>query len=76
MFIQTAKARGHKPIIVTARHESIDNIDTINAHLDHWQCQMPIFFANLAAKEETMRNKGIKVDIWIDDSPHALVFGH
>ncbi len=75
-FIQNAKRLGHRPMIVTSRRNSEWNTEIINNLLDTWGCQVPIHFCNLASKVETMRQRGFKVDIWIDDSPNALVFGH
>jgi hypothetical protein len=37
---------------------------------------VPIIFCNLASKLVTMQNRGTKVDIWIDDSPYAIVNGY
>lgn len=75
-FIRHAKSRGHHFFCVTARRETEQNIELINAAFDEWECQMPIVFANLSSKVTTMEKRGIKVDIWIDDAPFALVHGH
>ena len=75
-FIQDAKNRGHRFYCVTARKESIENIELINQSFDQWECQMPVVFSNLSSKVTTMERQGIKIDIWIDDAPLALVHGH
>lgn len=75
-FVLKSKALGHSWYMVTARRNTEENTETINALLDHWGCQMPIIFSSLASKFDTMRDRGLKVDIWIDDSPHAIVHGH
>jgi len=75
-FIQHGKSRGHKFYCVTSRGESVENVDIINEWFDIWECQMPIVFANRASKVDTMECLGIKVDIWIDDAPYALVRGY
>ena len=75
-FVRKSKDFGHSWYMVTARRNTEENVETINAQLDHWGCQMPIIFSNLASKFDTMRDRGLKVDIWIDDSPHAIVHGH
>ena len=75
-FIKDAKERGHRFYCVTARRDSAENIELINQWFDKYECQMPIVFANLASKVATMEKRGIKVDIWIDDAPFALVHGH
>ena len=75
-FIKSAKARGHKPMCVTGRRNSEENIDLINAEFDRWDCQMPVFFCNLSSKVDTMERHGVKIDVWIDDAPLTLVHGH
>jgi acid phosphatase class B len=75
-FIEIAQKRGHRFYCVTARRETEENVDHINAEFDHWQCQMPIIFSNLRSKTEHLDKLGIKIDIWIDDAPYALVHGH
>ena len=75
--VRMAKDRsGHRFIMVTARRETEENIEQINADLDHWGCQMPIVFTALASKLDTVAKRGIKIDIWIDDDPESLVRGH
>lgn len=75
-FIQDGKSRGHRFYCVTARRDTEENVDIINHWFDKWECQMPIVFANLCSKVDTMEKRGIKVDIWIDDATYALVHGH
>lgn len=75
-FVRDAIGRGHRFYCVTARRDSDENVDLINKAFDYWGCQMPIIFANLSSKVTTMERRGIKVDIWIDDAPFALVHGH
>lgn len=75
-FVQKSKELGHSWYMVTARRNTEENVETINALLDDWGCQMPIVFSNLGSKLDVMRDRGLKVDIWIDDSPHAIVHGH
>tara|TARA_R100001086_G_scaffold231526_1_gene152298 strand:+ start:414 stop:743 length:330 start_codon:yes stop_codon:yes gene_type:complete len=75
-FIQNATEAGHQVMCVTARRQSAENEDIINSMFDHWQCQMPIIFSNLSSKVDEMERRGLKVDIWIDDAPYALVHGH
>lgn len=74
-FVESAKGAGHRCIMVTARRDTEENSDAINAVLDHWQCQMPIVFSSLGSKLFAVEKLGIKVDIWIDDDPVTLVRG-
>ena len=71
-LIQRASRRGHIFYCVTNRHNSEDSIDTINDAFDKGNCQMTIIFANEFGKLETVERLGIKIDIWIDDSPYSL----
>lgn len=75
-FINLAKSLGHKLVMITARRDTEENIDQINADLDHWNCQMPVFFSNLGSKIELAKKRGLNIDIWIDDNIHALLNGH
>lgn len=75
-LIKHAVARGHKCYIVTARRNTVDNVDLVNAQLDFWQCQCPVVFSNLGSKIAKMKAMDIEVDIWIDDDPRTLVHGH
>jgi hypothetical protein len=36
---------------------------------------VPLIFCNMGSKLWTMEQRGTKVDIWIDDAPHAIVHG-
>ena len=74
-FIVSARESGHRFYLVTCRRDTEENTDIINAFLDKWGCQMPIIFCNLASKFDTLEKRGIKIDIWIDDAPHAIVHG-
>lgn len=76
MFVQKARSLGHRVIIVTARQNTEENNDDINAMLDHWSCQMPIIFSSLGSKLHAVEKRGIDIDIWIDDDPVSLVRGH
>jgi hypothetical protein len=75
-FVEQAKSFGYAVYCVTARRNTEENVDEINAAFSHWCCQMPIIFTELASKTEAMKKRGIEVDIWIDDDPHTLVHGH
>lgn len=75
-LIQNAKGAGHSVYIVTARRETEESCDQINADLDHWGCQCPVIFTALASKIDTCRRRGIEIDIWVDDDPRAVAYGH
>lgn len=74
-FINLAKAN-HRVIMVTARRDTEENNDQINADLDHWGCQIQVFFTSLSSKIKYMKDSGVEVNIWVDDDPRTLVNGH
>lgn len=75
-FIHQVKKAKHRIIMVTARRNTQENCEIINDMLDLWDCQMPIVFTELGPKIKACEDRGIKVDIWIDDDPCSLVNGH
>ena len=76
LFIQAGKLRGHRFYCVTARRATEENEDLLNEWFDKYNCQMPIIFSNLRSKVDEMVARGIKIDVWVDDSPYMLVHGH
>ena len=75
-FVSHAKARGHKIICVTARRETEENIDTIDEWMEMHGIDIPVYFTNLASKVSWAMIKDVKVDIWVDNNPHACVNGY
>jgi hypothetical protein len=68
-FIQMAKERGHKVVCVTCRPETEENVA---------DCDVPgvlTYFTNMAPKAWYMKEKGIEVDIWLDDCPDCVLNG-
>lgn len=76
LFIREAQAKGHRVYCVTARRNSDENIEILSETFANHALEIPIVFCNLGSKTWTMEQRGIKVNIWIDDAPHALVHGH
>lgn len=75
-FIITAHNLGHKVICVTARRDTYENREEMNRNFTHFLINIPIYFCNLKSKQREMDDKGVKVDIWIDDSPFAITQGY
>ena len=75
-FVQNANGAGHRVVCVTARRNTEENTDEINSKFNHWGCHMPIVFTELGSKLHAVEKRGLKIDIWIDDNPEALVRGH
>lgn len=70
MFIQLAKSRKHNVIVVTGRNES-ENADlnrTIAGKVDM------IIYTGYKAKKRYCEDHNIKIDVWIDDHPEAIVY--
>lgn len=75
-FITQAIQMGHRVYCVTARRDTDENRDALSEFFSNHGVSIPIVFSNLGSKMWTMEQRGIKVNIWIDDAPHALVHGH
>lgn len=69
--IELFKSYGWRVLVVTARRDTEENVAEV---------QVPgcsVVFTRLSPKEWFMReNRGINVDIWIDDDPNVIINGH
>jgi hypothetical protein len=75
VFVTLGISRRHTFYCVTARRDTEENTDLINDLFEDHGIQMPIIFSNLGSKLEEVERRGIKIDIWIDDAPYAIVHG-
>ena len=67
-FCRNAKTHGHTVYCVTMRYrEESGGMESI-ASVVH-----SVFFTGRKAKQKYMYDKGIRIDVWIDDSPHFIV---
>ncbi len=64
-FIRYSKFYGHSVTIVTMRGPSLP--------IDH-DCGCDVIYTGLIAKAPYMKDKGHKVDIWIDDNPYHIYY--
>lgn len=64
-----AQDRHHEVFVVTARCETKDGI-----HPD-WLPPCPVIFCDGRPKREVTRERGIQIDVWIDDDPYSLIHG-
>lgn len=67
--IALAKSRGHKVYCVTCRKETFENTR---------ECDVPgvlTYFTNMAPKDWCMKQRGITVDVWLDDCPDCVLHG-
>lgn len=74
-FIEQAKAFGHRVICITARRETDDNVDEIEDWMVMHGTVLPVYFTSLQSKVQFAEDRGLKVDIWIDDNPRACANG-
>src|SRR5665213_3090768 len=65
-FIDSAKARGHEVICVTMRHDVME--ERIDCGLVN-----RVVYTGREAKKPFLEKYGVKIDIWIDDSPHWIL---
>jgi hypothetical protein len=61
--------RGHLVIVCTARPPDLfpEDLDFIR------DLGYKVYFSNLTAKRQYLRGLGVEVDVWVDDSPGAVV---
>jgi hypothetical protein len=71
-FVEKARERGHSVYCVTCRRNTSENYEDIDNWMDENDIQLPIVFTNLRSKRNAMLNRGLNVDIWIDDSPRTV----
>ncbi len=69
-FIQSAKGAGHNIICATMRYENAEG-DEVKKSLAH--LVEKIYFTNRLAKVAWLKERGVKPDVWIDDSPYWLL---
>ena len=63
------RQRGHKVYLVTWRdaEETNEDIQTLTKNLDG------VYFTSRTGKERFMYAQGIRIDVWIDDNPRAII---
>lgn len=69
-FVAMSRSRGHKIYLVTWRtpEETEPIIEHLKANLDG------VHFTSRKAKEKYMYSQGIRIDVWIDDNPSAILY--
>ncbi len=76
IFIVAAKSSNHDVVCVTARRDTHDNNETIDSWMHSHGIDIRTYYTGLSSKVDHMRAIGLPVDIWIDDDPRTVVFGH
>lgn len=68
-FIALAKSRGHRVLIVTCRRDTEENVADVKVP------GCAVVFTRLASKQRVCAERGIKVDVWVDDDPACVMNG-
>jgi hypothetical protein len=64
--------RGHKVYIVTWRTTA--ECMRVHAEMQYWKVDIEgIFATHRTAKEPYMNQRGIIIDVWVDDNPRAVI---
>jgi hypothetical protein len=71
-FISLAESAGHRVVMVTCRRDTDENreeclIQSLPTHAH--------YFTGLSPKRWFMEQRGVKVDIWVDDMPESIKEG-
>lgn len=69
-FIADARGQGHQVWIVTARRDTDENRELVKVD----GCFT--VFTNLVSKLRHCEQRGLKIDVWIDDDPRVILEGH
>lgn len=75
-FIKDAESLGHRVIIVTARHGNDHCVELIREDLKAVDCVIPQIHCSMGSKIHATKERGIDVDIWIDNDPDKIARGH
>jgi hypothetical protein len=75
-WIEQAVSRGHKVYCVTSRRNTAEHNDIVYGWLKEHGINVKVFFTSLSPKIDYMLDKGITVDVWLDNDPRTLVNGH
>lgn len=74
-FVNKCTELGHRVYCVTSRRDTEENCEVVNEWLDTYGIQMHVIFTSLRSKLDVMRERDIKIDIWIDDRPETIIRG-
>lgn len=66
---------GHEVLIVSSRRDTPENRRQIMIDVTWIAGNDDIHLVYDEPKHDAMIRKGIKVDIWIDDNPKAIIYG-
>lgn len=70
-FMKLASEHGHNVYIVTLRNGVVDHSQQLSNLAEF----TPIFFTDGNPKEQYLLERGMHIDIWIDDKPESIANG-
>lgn len=70
-FIRDFKAKGHTVHMVTMRYASEETPFLAKVQRDQLA---QVFYTGRKAKREYMAEKGIRINVWIDDQPEFILY--
>ena len=78
--LEMAIAAGHRPVVVSCRSANYENGMVITRWLGSLAPkvqtkEMRVIFTNHESKIEAVKQAGLSIDVWIDDSPEAILHG-
>lgn len=73
LFINMAQVRGHKVILVTMREDGDAGFGVDAVDLRLLRLVDAAYFTAYRAKKRFLSDKGIRVDVWVDDSPEWVL---
>ena len=76
VFVSLARKHGHVVICVTARRDTDENREDIEAWMHEHGIDLQTYYTSLGSKVDFTKCMGLKVDIWIDDDPRKCALGH
>lgn len=81
-FIEQAENSGHKVYVVTCRRDTEANREEVIGEIDGCKRSVRVglaphrfLFTGLSAKRWFTEQKGIRIDVWIDDDPKCIEHG-
>jgi hypothetical protein len=71
--VSRMKLSGHNVYLVTLRtpEQGLEVLSTIGRVIGAENC----YFTSMQSKKNYMWKKGIRIDVWIDDMPDAILYG-
>lgn len=72
-FVKTCP---YKVYCITSRNDTYENLQEIKRAFSNYGITIPIIMCNYAPKIEVCKQRGIDIDIWIDDDPRGILTGY